>query len=79
MYQYYRKDRLKNSVFLSLSVCTNGLFYSGEETRPKLCLKGRQANSGASSLGTNKQQLLHRIQSVQTFTNLQKYRYKGVD
>jgi len=49
----------------------NGLSYPGEETRPKLCLKGRQANFGVSSLGTNKDQLLHRIQSVRTFTNLQ--------
>ncbi len=29
---------------LSLSVCTNGLSYSGEETRPKLCIKQRQTN-----------------------------------
>jgi len=49
----------------------NGLSYLGEETRPKLCLKGRQANPGISSLGTNKHQFLHRIQSVRTFTNLQ--------
>jgi len=43
----------------------NGLSFLGEETQPKLCLKGRQANSGISSLGTNKHQLLHRIQSVE--------------
>ncbi len=49
----------------------NGLSYLGEETQPKLCLKWRQANSGVSSLGTNKHQLSHRIQSVWTFTNLQ--------
>jgi len=49
----------------------NGLSYQGEETQTKLCLKGRQANSGVSSLGRNKDQLLHRIQSVWTFTNLQ--------
>jgi len=49
----------------------NGLSYLGKETRPKLCLKRRQANSGISSLGRNKDQLLHRIQSVRTFTNLQ--------
>jgi len=49
----------------------NGLSYPGEETRPKLCLKRCQANSGVSFLGTNKYQLLHRIQSVKTFTNLQ--------
>ncbi len=29
---------------LSLSVCTNGLSYSGEETRPKLCIKRCQTN-----------------------------------
>jgi len=49
----------------------NGLSYPGEETQPKLCLKGRQANFGISSFGTNKHQLLHRIQSVRTFNNLQ--------
>jgi len=47
------------------------LSYLAEETWPTLCLKGRQANFGVSSLGTNKDQLLHRIQSVRTFTNLQ--------
>ncbi len=49
----------------------NGLSYSGKETWPKLCLKRHQANSGVRSLGTNKHQLLHRIPSVPTFTNLQ--------
>jgi len=49
----------------------NGLSYPGKETQPTLCLKGRQANFGVSSLGTNKDQLLHRIQRVWTFTNLQ--------
>jgi len=51
----------------------NDLSYSGEETQPKLCLKGCQANSGVSSLRANKDQLLHRIQSVRTFTNLLYY------
>ncbi len=45
----------------------NGLSYLGEETLPKLCLK---SYSGVRSLGTNKDQLLHRIQSIRTFTNL---------
>jgi len=49
----------------------NGLSYMGEEIQPELCLKGRQANSGISSLGTNKHELLRRIQSIRTFTNLQ--------
>ena len=29
---------------LSLLVCTNGLSYSGEETRPTLCIKRRQTD-----------------------------------
>jgi len=49
----------------------NSLSYLAEETRPTLCLKGRQAKLGVRSLRTNKGQLLHRIQSVRTFTNLQ--------
>ena len=39
-------------------------------------LKRRQANSGVGFLGTNKDQLLNRIQSVRTFTNLQYFRQK---
>jgi len=57
--------------FSLLHYVLNGLFYPGEETWHKLCFKGRQANSGVSSHETNKDQLLHRIQSVPTFTNLQ--------
>ena len=48
-------DSLTNSFCLCYYV-QNGLSYSGEETRPKLCLKRRQANSGVRSLGTNKHQ-----------------------
>jgi len=48
----------------------NSLSYPGKETQLMLCLKRRQANFGVSSLGTNKDQLLHRIPSVWTFTNL---------
>jgi len=67
----YRNDRLNNLFSLSLSLCTKRsiLFRQGNST--KLCLKGRQANPGIRSMGTNKHQLLHRIQSVWTFTNLQ--------
>jgi hypothetical protein len=49
----------------------NGLSYLGEETRLKLCLKRCQANFSVRTLGTNKHQLLHRIQSVRTFPKLQ--------
>jgi hypothetical protein len=45
----------------------------GRGNSTKLCLKGRQANSGIRPIGTNKDQLLHRIQSVWTFTNLQSF------
>jgi len=38
----------------------------GKETQPTLCIKERQTRLGIISLGTNKDQLLHRIQSVQT-------------
>ncbi len=58
----------------SFSLCQyvkNGLSYSGKETWPKLCLKRRQANPGIRPLGTNTHQLLHRIQSIRAFTNLQ--------
>ncbi len=55
---------------LSLLVCTNGLSYSGEETRPTLCIKATPNQSGVRDHKQNKQQLLHRIQSVRTFTNL---------
>jgi len=58
---------------LSLLVCTNGLSYSGEETRPTLCIKATPNQSGVRDHKQNKHQLLHRIQSVRTFTNLQYY------
>ncbi len=56
---------------LSLLVCTNGLSYLGEETRPTLCIKATPNQSGVRDHKRNKHQLLHRIQSVWTFTNLQ--------
>ncbi len=66
---FYTLIVMIDSITYSLCLChyvQNGLSYSGEET-----LKGRQANPGVRSMGTNKHQLLHRIQSVWTFTNLQ--------
>ncbi len=56
---------------LSLLLCTNGLSYSGEETRPTLCISDAKLRSGVKDLERNKHQLVHRIQSVWTFTNLQ--------
>jgi hypothetical protein len=67
----YRNDRLNNLLFLSPSLCTKRSILFGQGNSTKLCLKRHQANSGVRSLGTNKHQLLHRIQSIQTFTNLQ--------
>jgi len=58
---------------LSLLVCTNGLSYSGEETQPTLCIKATPNQPGVRDDKRNKHQLLHRIQSVRTFTNLQYY------
>jgi len=61
----------KTRSFCLCHYLQNGLSYLGKETQPTLCLKGCQSRFGISSLGTNKDQLLHRIQSIQTFTNLQ--------
>jgi hypothetical protein len=49
---------------LSLLVCANGLSCSGEETRPTLGIKAMPNQSGIRDHKQNKQQLLHRIQSV---------------
>ena len=51
---------------LSLLVCTNGLSYSGEETRPTLCIKATPQQTGVRNDKRNKHQLLHRIASVKT-------------
>ncbi len=67
----YRNDRLNNLVSLSPSLCTKQSILLGRGNSTTLCLKGRQANSGVRTIGTNNDQLLHRIQSVRTFTNLQ--------
>jgi len=66
----YGKDRINKLVFLSPSFCTNGLSYSGKETQPTLCIKDAKPRSGVVDLRQNKHQLLHRMQSVRTFTNL---------
>jgi len=63
---HYRNDRLNNSLFLSPSLCTNGLSYLGKETRPKLCINDAKLRSGILDLERNKHQLLHRIASVKT-------------
>jgi len=55
----------------------NSLSYPAEETWPMLCLKGCQAKLGIISLGTINDQLLCRIQSIWTFTNLQYIEHKA--
>jgi len=42
----------------------NGLSYSREETRPKMCINDAKLRSGVLDLEGNKHQLLHRIASV---------------
>jgi len=56
----------------------NGLSYLPKETWPTLCLKGCRDKIGIISLGTNKDKLLHRIQNVRTFTNLQYYNSSSI-
>jgi hypothetical protein len=65
-----KKDSITGSFCLHHYV-QNGLHYSGGETQPTLCLKGHQGKLGITSLGTSKDRVFHRIQSIQTFTNLQ--------
>ncbi len=55
---------------LSLLVCKRSVCL-GEETRPKTVYKATPSQTGARDPKGNKHQLLHRIQSVRTFTNLQ--------
>jgi len=59
---YIVKIDSRTQSFCLCQYVQNGLSYSGKETWPKLCLKGRQAYFGVSSLRTNTAQLLHRIQ-----------------
>ncbi len=71
-------DSMTNSACLCYYV-QNSLSYSGEETRLTLCKLTPSSQLSLSSLERislsslerNKHQLLHRIQSVRTFTNLQ--------
>jgi len=67
---FYCKDRLKTQFFRLRHYVQNCLSYLGKETGLTLCLKGCRARLGIISRGTNKDQLLHRIQSAWTFTNL---------
>ncbi len=69
--QIHRKDRLNDSVFLSL--CTNGLSYLGKETQSRLCINNAKLRSGVRDQEWNKDQLLHRIQSVWTSLIYNKY------
>jgi len=55
---------------LSLLVCKQSICL-GEETRPKTVYRATPSQTGVRYLRRNKHQLLHRIQSVRTFTNLQ--------
>jgi hypothetical protein len=60
----YHKDRLNNSVSLSPSLCTKQSILFGQGNLTDTLYKRRQAMFGITSLGTNKDQLLHRIQSI---------------
>jgi len=62
----YCKDRLKNSVFLSPSVCTKRSILLRRETQPTLYISDAKLRSGIQDLERNKHQLLHRIASVKT-------------
>ncbi len=62
----YHKDRLKNSVFLSPSVCTKRNILLGQETWQSLCINNAKLRPGVKDLERNKHQLLHRIASVKT-------------
>jgi len=68
---HYRNDK---SQLISLPItnhnCNSVCLNVGKETQSTLW-KVTPSCFGISSLGTNKDQLLHRIQSVQTITNLQ--------
>ncbi len=64
-----------DSITYSFYLCHcvwNGLSYSAEETQLTLCKNEAKHSSWRKILRTNKHQLLHRIQSIRIFTNLQK-------
>ena len=67
---YYRKDRFNNLVFLSPSLCTKRSLLSGRGNLTNAVFKRMQAKLGLITLRTINDLLLHRIQSVGTFTNL---------
>ncbi len=67
----YHKDRLKNSVFLSLSVCAKRSIVLGQGNLTDAVYKDAKQKSSVKDSEQNKHQLFHRLQSVRTFTNLQ--------
>ncbi len=65
-----------DSITYSFCLCQyiwNGLSYSAEETQPTLCKPMPSNQLGFRDREPNKHQLLHRIQSIWTITNLQYY------
>jgi len=67
----YRKDRVHHSVFLSTSyIVKRSILFGRGNAKWKLC-KSNTKQSGVRYNKQNKLKLLHRIASVQTFTNLQ--------
>ena len=63
----YRKDRFKNLVFLSPSLCTKWSILFGQEKLDRRCVNRCQASKlGFISWDPNKHQLLHRVASIKT-------------
>ncbi len=67
----YCKERLNNSISLSPSLCTKWSILFGQGNLTNTVFNWCQAMFGIVSPGTNKYQLVHRIQSIRTFTNFQ--------